>query len=330
MLRVTFYSYKGGVGRTLALLNVAAALARAGRRVVAVDLDLEAPGFGLSELTRQESPQLGVSDFLLDRRVGGDSSIADHAYPILRDECEDRLRLISVGTRTAELVRLIPSFYSNPEAEDAGLFQRLVMDIDVSMKPDYLLFDSRAGKADVAGVCTVELPQVLVAVCGLDAQSVNGMERILRALTIHPARVVPVATVLALSPVPRPEDVGLPSVADVFARHPGGIDVAELERERRSNVLLDAIYRAQARLLPGIWSSFEQVRPYFPGADRFDVYHQLPYDPMIPLMDELQIARDTPLGAAYRLLAYSLTRLHPSDEPLDVSSVERPPVLVAA
>ena len=41
---VTFYSYKGGVGRTMAMANVAALLARKGRKVVMLDFDLEAPG----------------------------------------------------------------------------------------------------------------------------------------------------------------------------------------------------------------------------------------------------------------------------------------------
>jgi len=40
----TFYSYKGGVGRSLALLNVAYTLAGWGRHVLVVDMDLEAPG----------------------------------------------------------------------------------------------------------------------------------------------------------------------------------------------------------------------------------------------------------------------------------------------
>lgn len=40
----TFYSFKGGVGRSLALVNVAYALAARGRKVLAVDMDLEAPG----------------------------------------------------------------------------------------------------------------------------------------------------------------------------------------------------------------------------------------------------------------------------------------------
>lgn len=41
---VSFYSYKGGTGRTLLVANVGVLLARLGLRVVLVDLDLEAPG----------------------------------------------------------------------------------------------------------------------------------------------------------------------------------------------------------------------------------------------------------------------------------------------
>jgi Mrp family chromosome partitioning ATPase len=44
---ITFYSYKGGTGRTMALANIACLFARqgtAGMRVLAIDWDLEAPG----------------------------------------------------------------------------------------------------------------------------------------------------------------------------------------------------------------------------------------------------------------------------------------------
>ena len=46
---ITFYSYKGGVGRTLALANIAMYLSRFGQNVCIVDFDLEksteAPSF---------------------------------------------------------------------------------------------------------------------------------------------------------------------------------------------------------------------------------------------------------------------------------------------
>ena len=41
---ITFYSYKGGVGRSMALANIAWILASNGKRVLMVDWDLEAPG----------------------------------------------------------------------------------------------------------------------------------------------------------------------------------------------------------------------------------------------------------------------------------------------
>ena len=43
---IAFYGFKGGAGRSLLLANTAALLAAAGRRVLVVDADLEAPGLG--------------------------------------------------------------------------------------------------------------------------------------------------------------------------------------------------------------------------------------------------------------------------------------------
>ena len=62
---VTFYSYKGGVGRTMALVNTAHVLARDGWRVLMVDFDLEAPGMThfFAELVR-DRPQTVERDAL--------------------------------------------------------------------------------------------------------------------------------------------------------------------------------------------------------------------------------------------------------------------------
>jgi len=44
MRTLVFYSVKGGLGRTLALCNLARALASTGRRVLMLDFDFTAPG----------------------------------------------------------------------------------------------------------------------------------------------------------------------------------------------------------------------------------------------------------------------------------------------
>ena len=41
---ITLYSFKGGVGRSMALANISDVLARRGLRVLVMDFDLEAPG----------------------------------------------------------------------------------------------------------------------------------------------------------------------------------------------------------------------------------------------------------------------------------------------
>ena len=69
---ITFYSFKGGVGRTMALANVAFRLADVhALDVVAVDWDLEAPGlhtfFGVSSETASASR--GVLDYFEEWRA---------------------------------------------------------------------------------------------------------------------------------------------------------------------------------------------------------------------------------------------------------------------
>jgi cellulose biosynthesis protein BcsQ len=52
---ITFYSYKGGVGRSMAVANIATLLAQQGKRVLAVDFDLDAPGLHRYLLSRRTS-----------------------------------------------------------------------------------------------------------------------------------------------------------------------------------------------------------------------------------------------------------------------------------
>lgn len=62
--RFVFTSMKGGVGRTTALCVVATELAAAGKNILVVDLDLEAPGVGGMLLAAESVPRFGVVDFL--------------------------------------------------------------------------------------------------------------------------------------------------------------------------------------------------------------------------------------------------------------------------
>ena len=69
--RFVFASLKGGVGRTTALVVVAAHLAAHGHRVLAVDLDMEAPGLGPMLLNELELPEFGLIDALVENGRSG-------------------------------------------------------------------------------------------------------------------------------------------------------------------------------------------------------------------------------------------------------------------
>src|SRR5258707_8731695 len=63
---MTFYSYKGGTGRSMALANFAWLLAASGRRVLAIDWDLEAPGLHRYFRPFLVDPDLSETDGLID------------------------------------------------------------------------------------------------------------------------------------------------------------------------------------------------------------------------------------------------------------------------
>ena len=63
---ITFYGYKGGVGRTMALANVAWLLATNGYRVLMIDWDLEAPGLHRYFYPFSDDPGFERSSGLLD------------------------------------------------------------------------------------------------------------------------------------------------------------------------------------------------------------------------------------------------------------------------
>jgi hypothetical protein len=91
---VTFYSFKGGVGRTMALVNTAYVLARDGYRVLMVDFDLEAPGmtyfFAAQVERRPPQVQRDALDLLLEAKrsfAKGDPSSTLHNTSWSLAEC---------------------------------------------------------------------------------------------------------------------------------------------------------------------------------------------------------------------------------------------------
>ena len=76
--RCVFYSIKGGVGRSTALVMMAIHLAKKGKKVLVIDGDFESPGLSSSLLPRDDGqPDYGVVDWLTAHALGADQRTLD-------------------------------------------------------------------------------------------------------------------------------------------------------------------------------------------------------------------------------------------------------------
>ena len=202
---VTFYSFKGGVGRTMALVNAACILAGRGRRVLMIDFDLEAPGLTMLALKQLVSPEqtcpAGLVDLILDALTApANSVLADKEHPARYAEeyvCSlnipehlirmegGKLDLMPCGRLDGSYEeRLYSIDFAELYAEGIGqpLFKHLKNLIRDSKLYDYILIDSRTGFSDEGGISTRDLADHIVVLTGLNRQNIDGTVRFLTRL----------------------------------------------------------------------------------------------------------------------------------------------------
>ena len=187
MYVTTFYSYKGGVGRTMALVNVATLLRRAGKRVLVVDFDLEAPGlpsFGLLNCARGTK---GLVDYVETYR---ETLVAPPvAEFIVKCPSEDgAIWLMPAGDNFAPgyTDRLNAINWDDLYARQSGylMFEDLKQQWAAfdGLGFDYVLVDSRTGHTDVGGICTRQLPDAVVIMFVPNNQNVDGLVPIVEGI----------------------------------------------------------------------------------------------------------------------------------------------------
>lgn len=214
---VTFYSYKGGVGRTMSLANVAFLAALNGQRVLVMDWDLEAPGLayyfrGLLEAqdAKQLKDQSGILDILwewssniknassqsqLDEAINSVSSgivfentVRSLLYPGMFSQ-NATLDYIGAGGRLIATPTPLPyeealaSFsWSRFFDKEGGGFLLDSLKTWAKSHYDLILIDSRTGLADVAGICTMQLPDVVALCFVLNRQNIDGVAKVAAAI----------------------------------------------------------------------------------------------------------------------------------------------------
>jgi MinD-like ATPase involved in chromosome partitioning or flagellar assembly len=203
---ITFYSYKGGVGRTLALANVAALLVQAGRRVVLIDFDLEAPGLDSFQDFENVRGKQGVVEYVSDFNYSQKApKIQDYVYSCQLPQCpRGQLWVMPAGKKDGLYNRKrLEINWSNLFETGIGLpfIENWKAAIDEAYHPDYVLIDSRTGLTDVGGICTLGFPNLVMMLFGLNSQNVEGTAAVAKTLSQADPERVPQLCYIA-TPVP--------------------------------------------------------------------------------------------------------------------------------
>lgn len=244
----TFYSYKGGVGRSLSLANIAALLVKNGRRVVLIDFDLEAPGLDSFEEFKSVACKPGVVEYVAEFEKNKIAPIiSDYIHACeLPGNLRGKLWIMPAGKKDCaynsaranlDWIRLYDSGLGEPFVENwkAAIAKKY--------KPDYVLIDSRTGLTDVGGICTLHLPDLVVMLFGLNEQNVNGIAAVAKTIAESNFKKVPQLHYVA-SPVPnlpREKDSALTKRL-VAAQKSLGIEIESSIRYQASAALSEKLF----------------------------------------------------------------------------------------
>ncbi len=181
--RLTFYSIKGGVGRSTAVAVAAWRLAQEGRNVLVLDLDLEAPGLSSALLPQGILPRFGIVDWFVEDLVGQADEILDDMAvlsPVATDLPGEVWMVPSYGAAEGEYIAKLGRCYLDlpPSIGRGGeevrriwpqRLLRLLEALEARYRPDVVLLDSRSGLHDVASAVVTDVEaQVLLFAVGSD------------------------------------------------------------------------------------------------------------------------------------------------------------------
>lgn len=218
MITISFYSYKGGVGRSLALTNLGVYLAQFGATVVMVDFDLEAPGLhykirpgspidvgptGVANLLAQVSS--GVQPSELDLNIGIDVTQHVEPGPVADGDLEQphgRLILVPAGNPLRQeywkdIARIDwTQLFAGSQRPGVAAMARLRQHLIDQYNPDVLLIDSRTGITPSGGVSTTLLPDIVVMLLLNTDEHLDGSRTVISAITRSATSAAPALQVV--------------------------------------------------------------------------------------------------------------------------------------
>ena len=174
---LVFYGVKGGVGRSTALALVAYELARQGKKVLLVDLDLESPGLSGLLLPEERAPDFGIVDWLVEDAVGNAAGLCAYMVSDSPIATAGNVRVVpAMGRGDGQYLDKLSRVYADvPIVSSRRTFadrlENMIGLLKEQESPDVVLIDSRAGLHDLAALGIVRLSTTAFLFATNSAQS---------------------------------------------------------------------------------------------------------------------------------------------------------------
>lgn len=287
---VTFYSFKGGVGRSTALGFVANILATRGQRVVMIDFDLEAPGLSLMHPSTSlypssslyPSPTLypvgetaaesyGVLDYIYQRYLTPEENQPEISQCIRQIDIPARgeLYLVPAGEYNEDYIhRLADLDIRVLFQRDTNPIHQLLDDVKSYLDPDIILIDARTGFTEMGAVALFDQADLGIICFSPTSQSFAGLQWVVKAASKQRSyHGIPDLRFL-LTPVPpvaqSQQQLWTSYTAEWIANHwgvPPSLTVEELYYQVPYNPTITTLENLFGDILPGV------LEPYMPVAD---------------------------------------------------------------
>src|SRR5260370_32598126 len=182
---VTFYSFKGGVGRSTSLAFVANILTTRGHRVVMIDFDLEAPGLSFAHPEDiSGSTTYGVLDYIYQRYLTPDQDEPkiDACIRQISIPTRGELYLIPAGEYDESYVhRLTDLNVRSLYQSETNPIHQLLEDVKRTLDPDIILIDARTGFTEMGAVALFDQADLGIICFSPTNQSFAGLEWVIKA-----------------------------------------------------------------------------------------------------------------------------------------------------
>ncbi|RLI13940.1 hypothetical protein DRO41_06550 [Candidatus Bathyarchaeota archaeon] len=171
---IAVHSYKGGTGKTILSINLAAALVKHGKKVCLMDLDFRAPS--LSTLLKVEKADYWLNDYL-NGICGIDKVLID-----LTERIRDGGKLfVGLANPTTEAIRDISAKDRKWEMRALGRLLSLRNTLLNDKGFDYLVFDTSPG-LQYSSINAIVSADLVIVASTLDKSDVEGTKRMLKEL----------------------------------------------------------------------------------------------------------------------------------------------------